>query len=288
MEEEDPLARALEYLHRGQLDRAAEAAQRAATTGAGATDQLLLLAEIFQRQGLAGEALERFRSAAERAGGAKREQAVLGAARAALELGRARDALDLVNGLSRADVRAMRLRARALAALGRYDEAAQTLEPLRTAGGAGALTELGTAYLVADRLEEAEQALRAALDEDDEAVAARVAMGHVLARTQRAHLAVQEYDAALALLPSHGAAALALAEIHRDAGRTEDGVRVLVDLLAVDPYHLDALTQLGLLLHEAGRRAEAVAALHRVLRIDPDHAARAELERIDPDAAEEV
>jgi len=99
-----------------------------------------------------------------------------------------------------------------------------------------------------------------------------VALGNLLVRKEREDEAVEQYRAALDVLPGYGAAALPLAEAYRRQGDRESAVRTLVDLLGVDPYHLDGLTRLGVLLYETGRRAQAAVALRRVLRIDPDHA----------------
>lgn len=282
----DPLAAAEEALARGQLDRAAEAAQRAAVAGADAAEQLLLQGEIYLRQGLAGEALERFAAVGESVAGERAGRAWTGVARAALDLGRALDALDAADralAFTPGDLDALRVRARSLSAAGRYAEAAETLEMLTgSAADVSTLTELGRAYLGAGRVDAAEQALRAAVAEDEGALAARVALGHILARTERTHEASRQYEAALEVLPSYADAALPLAELHRGEGRLQDAVRVLVDLLSVDPYHLDALARLGMVLHEAGRREQAVTALTRVLRIDPGHEAAAVLARITP------
>jgi tetratricopeptide (TPR) repeat protein len=282
----DTLATAREALERGQLDRAAEMAQRAAA-GTDAAEQLLLQGEIFLRQGLAGEAMERFAAVGETVPGEPGGRAWLGVARAALVLGRASDALDAADqALKRIpdDPDALRVRARALSAAGRHDEAASTLEGLRDTGmDAATLTDLGSAYLGAGRLEEAEHALQAAVAEDEGSVAARSALGHLLARTGRTHEASRQYEAALEILPSYGDAALPLAELHRENGSYPEAVRVLVDLLGVDPYHLDALTRLAMVLYEAGRRDQAATALRRVLRIDPgNEAARTALARVAP------
>jgi tetratricopeptide (TPR) repeat protein len=81
------------------------------------------------------------------------------------------------------------------------------------------------------------------------------------------------YERALDLLPTYGAAALALADLLRRIESPQAAVPVLVDLLEADPYELEALTALGRALLEDGRTVQALEAFARVLRFDPEHTA---------------
>lgn len=118
---------------------------------------------------------------------------------------------------------------------------------------------------------EAERVLRRALEIDDFAVAARVALGRSYALGGDEDAAAREFRAALDVLPSYGEAAFALADLETKRGHLRDAVHVLVDLLTVDPYHLDGLVRLGTLLTRLGRVTEAGVAFRRVLHFDPGH-----------------
>jgi tetratricopeptide (TPR) repeat protein len=81
------------------------------------------------------------------------------------------------------------------------------------------------------------------------------------------------YERALDLLPTYGAAALALADLIRRTESPRAAIPVLVGLLEADPYELEALTALGRALLEDGRTNQALEAFTRVLRFDQEHTA---------------
>jgi tetratricopeptide (TPR) repeat protein len=81
------------------------------------------------------------------------------------------------------------------------------------------------------------------------------------------------YEQALEILPTYHEAALALAELHRRAGRFPLAVQHLADMLEHDPYDLEALLLLGRSLLDDKRVEAALAAFRRVLKFDPEHSA---------------
>jgi tetratricopeptide (TPR) repeat protein len=126
----------------------------------------------------------------------------------------------------------------------------------------------------------AEKALRASINLDPFAVAARAALGRLLADSGRNDEAAQELQDALDLLPGYGEAAMALAELEWRRGNHTPAMHTIVDLLTVDPYHFEALARLGTWLLESGAARDAATAFERVLSFAPEHpVAREGLER---------
>lgn len=270
------LAAARDAVERGELETAGAEAMRAAATGAEPAEVLLLLGDVYLGQGLAGEALERYRAVLELDSADEEDvrRALLGAARANLDLGRFEAARGLAGRYCErvpGQAEGLRVLGRALAGSGEAGRAVAVLEEAAELlpDDPGLLTELGEARLGADDLAGAEQAWRRAIHVDGGAVAARVALGRLVAARGEESEAAAQFRAALALLPTYGEAALQLAKLEAAAGRSEEAVAVLVDLLLADPYHLDALTRLGRVLCDAGRMDEAETAFRRVLRFDP-------------------
>jgi cellulose synthase operon protein C len=286
---EEALDAAWHALAGGRVELAATEAQRAADAGADRRDLLLVHAEIFLRQGLAGEALERFNQVLEDPGAGsataerfddRRRRALLGRARSLLVLGRvpaARESAEKLCELAPEHGPALRVLGETLVRSGAYVRAVETLERARDflVDDAGLLIELGSAYAGCDDDAAAEAALRGALRLDGAAVAAHVALGRLYRHTGRWDAAAQEFRAALGVLPSYGDAALPLAELELERGDATAAVAALVDLLTVDPYHLEALVQLGATLAAVDRVAEAHTAYERVLRFDPGNEAAA-------------
>jgi cellulose synthase operon protein C len=279
-------------LEQGRLELATSHAQHAAMRGARGAEVLLLQGEIFLRRGAAGEAVERFSNAL---GEIARDmpgedeplrRALHGAARSLLELGRMPEAVEAAERLVElvpGDVEALRTLGEALARVHDFVRAALVLEQARLSApdDANLLTQLGLAYAGAGDPEGAESALRRATILDAGAVAARSALGHVLAAENRLAEAEAEFEAALRTLPSYGDAAFGLAGLHERRGRLRQAIHVMADLLSVDPYRLDALNRLAELLARAGMVQEARYAYERVLRFDPhDGDAHAGLARL--------
>jgi tetratricopeptide (TPR) repeat protein len=116
-------------------------------------------------------------------------------------------------------------------------------------------------------------AFNAALQLDASMVRVWYELGTMEEEQQNWPAARAAYERALDLLPTYGAAALALADL---IGRTESpraAIPVLVQVLEADPYELEALTALGRALLQDGRTVQALEAFARVLRFDPEHTA---------------
>jgi tetratricopeptide (TPR) repeat protein len=296
---ESAAERARVALAKGQLDLAAALAQEAILAEEGDRSEFLaLLGDTFLRRQLAGEALERYQEALQELDGGiddgsraddeassgLRCEILLGLTRAFLMLGRiaeARDGAEELCEIRPGDPDALRILGQTLARAGQFDRAVEVLERGRAVAEEDVeiATDLGLAYLETGDLAAAERVLRGALEYDEFAVAAHGALGQVLDRMGNEDDAVASYRAALALLPSYGEVALALAELEWRRGRHDAAIAVQIELLTLDPYHLDILAQLGSVLLDAGQGDDALFAFRRVLRLDPDHlAARQGLE----------
>lgn len=266
------MAAARVAMERGKLRAAADRAARAAALAPGEPETLLLQGEVLLRQGLAGEALERFQAAAA-AGGEDGVGGHEGAARALLELGRVQEAVAAATA-ARAAGGTPALLARALLAAGHPERATPVFEALLAERegdpGAGVLAGYGEALLEVGRPRDAEVAFRRAL-EVAQGVAARVGLARALTALGDERAAAAEYREALRVLPSHTPAALGLAELEWRVGRRGEAVGALVDLLTVDPTAVEALVRLGSALSELGRTEQAERAFRRALVLEPGH-----------------
>jgi tetratricopeptide (TPR) repeat protein len=270
----DAFALARDYLNKGFLELASAEANRAMGRGGAPAEGHLLLANIFARRGLHGEALERYRAA--RGAEPDLKEARLGEVRSLLALGRQREAAGEAEALvtvygDDVDV----LVALAESRLASNDPAA-ALEALVGARGrapqrADLLKLEGDIAMGMGDFETAESAYGAALELDPGLVQVRVALGAVFERRERHADAEHQYRAALDALPTHTQAAVALANLYRRMGRARAAVNLLVDILAVDPSEIDGLLGLGHALLDDGRLEAAGEAFARVLARDEAH-----------------
>jgi tetratricopeptide (TPR) repeat protein len=272
--EQAPYAMASDYLSKGLFDRASAEIARAMARGAPRGDGLVLLGEVYARQGLHGEALERFREA-------RRDQsghlaAALGEGWALIRLGRAREALPLAQALVRTspeEVDYLLLAAISYADSGDPAAALSVLEVARRVAPMRADVQQ-TIGDIARSLGDSERAIasyRHALQLDPGFALVRFRLAQVLESRNLLRDAEAELEAALQNVPTFIEATLALASLRRRLGRPADALTLLIDLLKRDPYHLDGLTSLGETLLDLNRRGDASVAFARVLRFDPDH-----------------
>jgi len=277
----DAFALAGDYLSKGLLDRALGEIRRVAVAGADPVQAALLTAQIFLRQGLDGEALERFDSAIarleEQPWGEEHSRAWSGRARALLRLGRLPDAREAAEAVREHDpdrVDNLQVLGEALLAGGDAVRAvrvfSRAVELART--DAGLLRNLGRAAQAAGRPGDAERALRLAIKLDPDFVAARLELGRLYLDRGRHGEAAAEARAALEVLPAYADAVELLATALRAAGDRRGAIGALVELLEGDPYHFDALLLLGQVLLDEGRRADARTAFARILRFDAGRA----------------
>jgi cellulose synthase operon protein C len=274
----DPLALARDHMRNGMLTRALAEARRAAVDGADPIDAALLVGEIFLRQALEGEALERFEAALTRLGDRRwterHTRAALGRARALLRLGR----LELAEAAASEVVDRSAEPAEALQTLGEvllerreWSAALDVLDRLRRETGEDpvVLRQMGAAAAEMGDHEEAERLFRRAIDLDPELVAAHLALGQLFVRLERWTAAIEVARTALEVLPGYAESLLLLATAEDGRGSTAGALDALVELLTADAYHLGALRKLGQTLARAGRYADARRALHRLVRLDP-------------------
>ena len=272
--EVDPFALATDLLSKGFFDRAQAEAIRALARGADRAKGCTLLGDIFARQGLWGEALERYREA--RAAAAEYVPAMTGEATALLHLGRATEArLVAESVLHRApgDIDTLML---AASARGEAGDPAAALAALDTARRVAPMRADVHKHIgdIARRLGDSDGAIAAyrdALMLDGRYAVVRYQLACVLFDREEFSEAEQELLFALDAVPTYGEATLKLCALRRRTGRPDDALPHLIALLERDPYHFDALIALGETLLELGRRTDAITAFTRVLRFDPDH-----------------
>jgi tetratricopeptide (TPR) repeat protein len=270
----DYFGMAVDYLGMGLYDRAAAEVSRALVRGAPRGDGLTLLGDIYARQGLHGEALERYREARREAPQALRPQ--VGEAWALIALSRARDARPLAEALlaggnATIDVLMLVAAARAdtgdpAAALAALDEA-RRIAPMR----ADVHQKMGDIARSLGDNEGAIAAYRHALELDADFAAVRYQLARLLRAKGQVKEAEAELHAALDAVPTYAEATLELANLRREAGHPAVSLDLLIALLGRDPYHFDALLALGETLLAMGQGNDAGTAFRRILRFDPTH-----------------
>jgi tetratricopeptide (TPR) repeat protein len=270
----DPYGMATDYLGMGLVDRAAAEVSRALSRGAPQAEGFALLGDIYARQGLHGEAIERYRQARREGPDALRPQ--LGEAWSLLAMDRAREARPIAEALAASnplvvDTVMLVAAARAgtgdpAAALAALDEA-RKLAPQRP----DVHQRIGDIARSLGDNEGAIAAYRQALELDSEFAVVRFQLARLLRARGQLREAEQELEAALDAVPTYAEATLELASLRRASGHPENALEQLIALLERDPYHLDALLALGETLMALGKRRDASHALRRILRFDPSH-----------------
>src|SRR6185503_13352082 len=270
----DPFAMAADFLSKGFFDRAQAEATRALARGGDSARGTSLLGDVFARQGLWGEALERYREA--RRTSPDFPAAMTGEATALLRLGRAGEArLVAESVLHRApgDIDTLML---AAAARGEAGDPAAALAALETARRVAPMRADVHKHIgdIARKLGDNESAIaayREALELDPLYAVVRYQLAHVMMERQAWRESEQELLNALDAVPTYAEATLALAMLRLRLSRATDALPLLIDLLQRDPYHFDALITLGETLLALGQKQDAVMAFARVLRFDPTH-----------------
>ena len=269
-----PFAMATDYLSKGLLDRASAEIGRVIARGGPSAEGTALQAEVFARQGLYGEALERFREA--QRFDASNVPARIGEVRCLIRLGRPAEARPIAERLvceQPEDVETLMLAASACADTGSPASALALLSDARRAAPdrPDVLQRTGDVSRMIGDVDGAIEAYRLALGLDEGFVIVRVQLARLLEAKGDNVGAEHELRLALDALPTYAEAALDLAALCRRLDRHPESLDLLIDLLHRDAYHFDALIALGDTLAAMGRTADALHAFERVTRFDPTH-----------------
>jgi len=267
---------AADFLSKGMPDRAAAEARRAMARGGGRAEGQALLGQVFAKQGLHGEALERFREARREAGDSVPRAAVIGEAWSLIRLGRAPEARPIAEQLLASEPEDIDLLMLTATARSEAADPAAALSALETARRvapvrADVQQKIGDIARSLGDHEGAIAAYRHALELDQDFAVVRFQLARLLAAKGAVKEAEQELVLALDAVPTYGEATLELASLRRQIGRAGDALPLLIELLHRDPYHFDALIALGETLLALGRKRDAAMAFARVLRFDPSH-----------------
>jgi tetratricopeptide (TPR) repeat protein len=270
----DSFAMAVDFLSKGFFDRAQTEVTRALARGGDGARGRTLLGDIFAKQGLWGEALERYRDA--RRESPEYPTAMTGEATALLRLGRATEARLVAESVLHRTPNDIETLMLAASARGEAGDPAAALAALDTARRVAPMRADVHKHIgdIARKLGDNDGAIAAyrnALSLDSQYAVVRYHLAHVLIDRQEFRLAEQELLEALDSVPTYGEATLRLAALRRQQSRPDEALPLLIDLLQRDPYHFDALIALGETLLDLGRKRDAVTAFARVLRFDPKH-----------------
>lgn len=272
--ESDPFAMAADFLSKGFYDRAHAEIKRALSRGADKSRAAALLGDVFARQGLWGEALERYREA--RRESPELIQAMTGEATALLRLGRGIEARRVAESVLQRRSEDIEVLMLAASARGEAGDPAAALSALDTARRVAPMRADVHKHIgdIARKLGDTEGAIAAyrnALSLDSQFAIVRYQLAQLFIERKELREAEQQLIAALDAVPTYGEATLALAALRREVGRPDEALPLLIDLLQGDPYHFDALISLGETLLALDRKQDALFAFARVLRFDPYH-----------------
>ncbi len=141
-------------------------------------------------------------------------------------------------------------------------------------GNAAKLRALGIAHYQAGRHFLAARALKRSDRIEPLDSEARHLLAGAMLRVERSHWARAELERLVEIEPSNSPYALALARIHYDTQRFQQGVDVLRPALQRDPGAVEAYDLLGQCLEGLGRHGDAESAFRRAISLDEDRAVR--------------
>jgi tetratricopeptide (TPR) repeat protein len=269
-----PFAMATDYLSKGFFDRATAEINRALARGHGRAEGMSLLGDVYARQGLFGEALERYRESLRI--NPDLSSARIGEAWSLVRVGRGKEARPLAQQLmleSPDDVDVLMLTATACSEAGDPAAALSVLDAARRVAPmrADIQQKMGDIARSLGDNEGAISAYRHALQLDSDFAVVRFQLARLLQAKGQNREAENELVEALEAVPTYAEATLELATLRRRLHRAAEALPLLIELLQRDPYHFDALIGLGETLLALGRKKDAVHAFSRVLRFDPTH-----------------
>ena len=217
-----PYAMATDFLSKGLYDRASAEINRAMTRGSDRAQGLAMLGDVFARQGLYGEALDRYREALRLDPDARR--AMVGEAWSLVRLGRAPEARTLAQRLlaeNKEDVEILMLTATACAESGDPAAALSALEVARRVAPmrADIQQKIGDISRSLGDNESAISAYRHALQLDQDFAVVRFQLARLLQLKGQNREAEQELVQALDAVPTYAEATLELAMLRRRLGR---------------------------------------------------------------------
>ncbi len=133
----------------------------------------------------------------------------------------------------------------------------------------GLYNNLGVALLKARRIDEAIDALQAALVRQPGYLRALVNLGKALCEAGRLDEALHAVRDALAQQPDYVPALINSGAVHAALGDLDTAERVLERAMALAPRHVEALTALGIVRLQRGRPATALEALRAAVALAP-------------------
>lgn len=166
---------------------------------------------------------------------------------------------------------------RALAALyiatKQYEEAAETLEPSLRSGELSdeGLFGLFNLYRQIEDYEGAEVVASEMIARNPKSLRGYLALGAVLAVTDRSQEAEQAYRQGLEVMPDHPGSYDALARLRRNAGDQEGELEILREKLVVLPGDPGALLRMAQIYDEQGKRETAIETLEALASAQPTH-----------------
>ncbi len=130
-----------------------------------------------------------------------------------------------------------------------------------------AYVELGKSYLHLDNIEEAEKALRTAIELDDNGWA-HLYLGNLFYQEEDFDAALKEFHSAKECFPELSTPLWCIADIHREIGELEESEQYYRRAVAVEPSDAASLARLGRLLIEKGEHAEGARYIKQALEED--------------------
>lgn len=166
--------------------------------------------------------------------------------------------------------------ARAYCALEQPAQAAEAYAEmaLRVPGNGAVWYNLGVQLLAARRFEQAEGALRRAVDLLPEDPSALLHHGHALARLERLDEAAGAYQATLRVEPNSVSAWFNLGVLYSAANQPDEARKAYQEVLRIDSKNIKAWANLADLEHRLDRPSERDRAMESLQRLSPDIAAQ--------------
>ncbi len=222
------------------------------------------------------EALAIFRQVAERSGGSKTATAYSNIGSVYVEMGKtelARQVLQKALEIDPGHVHAAKLLAQIDQSEGSAEESIEKLRAsLRRRKDPDGFLTLGRLLCQADKLDEAEDVLRKAMEQRPGHAETHYQLGTVLLSRSTPRAAEERFRRCIELDSKHAGARMQLGVILGQRGQLEQAVRWLSEAIKLDPAHARAHYNLGVALRHLGQVDRAMGSLRRSLELDPEFA----------------